>query len=97
MSQRTWTDVLEKLRRRYKRAGWEHKSKLLDQAQELLCYHRKAAIRSLKAPVVARGPRIITGRPRNDEPRVLLPFLRPISPKGLLFRCNHVIVGQVYI
>ena len=52
MSQPTWTEVLAKLRRRYESAGLEHKSKLLDQAQELLSYHRKAAIRALKAPVV---------------------------------------------
>jgi hypothetical protein len=67
-----------KLRRRYQSAGTEHKSKLLDQAQELLGYHRKAAIRALRAPTVERGPRILTGRPLSYEPGLLLPWLRPI-------------------
>jgi hypothetical protein len=40
------------LRRRYSSAGAEHKRKLLDQAQELLGYHRKAAIRALRAPAI---------------------------------------------
>jgi hypothetical protein len=63
MNQSTRVEVLKKLRRRYESAGAEHKRKLLDQAQELLGYHRKAAIRALRQPVVVRGPRIITGRP----------------------------------
>jgi len=56
MSQTTRQEVLKKLRRRYQGAGAEHKRKLLDQAQELLGYHRKAAIRSLRAATVERGP-----------------------------------------
>ena len=51
MSQSTRIEVLKKLRRRYESAGQEHKRKLLDQAQELLGYHRKSAIRALRAPV----------------------------------------------
>jgi hypothetical protein len=78
MSQSTRKEVLMKLRRRYQSAGTEHKSKLLDQAQELLGYHRKAAIRALRAPTVERGPRIITGRPLSYEPGLLLKWLRPI-------------------
>jgi hypothetical protein len=74
----TRDEVLKKLRRRYERAGAEHKRKLLDQAQELLGYHRKAAIRSLRAPTVEPAPRMISGRPVSYEPRVLLPWLRPI-------------------
>jgi hypothetical protein len=77
MSQRTRAEVLKKLRRRYESAGREHKRKLLDQAQELLGYHRKAAIRALRAPI-ARGPSILTGRPMSYQPSVLLPWLRPI-------------------
>ena len=75
MSQPTRKEVLEKLRRRYASAGLEHKVKLLDQAQELLGYHRKAAIRALRAPKVVSGLRIITGRPLAYEPALLLPFL----------------------
>jgi hypothetical protein len=78
MSTRTRIEVLAKLRRRYQSAGAEHKRKLLDQAQEVLGYHRKAAIRALRAPVVVRGPRIITGRPVVYEPELLLRWLRPI-------------------
>lgn len=63
MSQTTRNAVLTKLRRRYEHAGRAHKSKLLDQAQSLLGYHRKAAIRALRAPTLVRGPRVITGRP----------------------------------
>ena len=78
MSHKTRKEVLAKLRHRYGTAGPEHKTKLLDQAQELFGYHRKAAIRALRAPVVERGPRLITGRPVEYEPGVLLPWLRPI-------------------
>ena len=78
MSQTTRVEVLKKLRRRYASAGQEHKRKLLDQAQELLGYHRKSAIRALQAPAVVLGPRIITGRPVTYEPGLLGRWLRPI-------------------
>ncbi|MGH7991252.1 MAG: hypothetical protein ACREDS_13810 [Limisphaerales bacterium] len=78
MSQRTRVEVLTKLRRRYRSAGAKHKGKLLDQAQELLGYHRKAAIRALRAPEVVLGPGIITGRPVQYEPQLLRQWLRPI-------------------
>jgi hypothetical protein len=78
MSQTTRKQVLNKLRRRYKSAGPEHKRKLLDQAQELLGYHRKSAIRALGAPEVEPVPRLITGRPLIYEPERLLPWLKPI-------------------
>jgi hypothetical protein len=78
MSQSTKKELLAKLRRRYRGAGLEHKSKLLDQAQELLGYHRKAAIRALRSPRLEAGPRIITGRPLTYEPELLLKWLRPI-------------------
>jgi hypothetical protein len=78
MSQKTRKEVLTKMRRRYRTAGMEYKRKLLDQAQELFGYHRKAAIRALRASTVEPGPRIVTGRPVEYEPEVLLPWLRPI-------------------
>src|SRR5512137_3153260 len=78
MNPRTRIEVLTKLRRRYQSAGAEHKGKLLDQAQELLGYHRKAAIRALRAPTVVRGPGLITGRPVLYEPGLLQRWLRPI-------------------
>jgi hypothetical protein len=78
MSEPTRKEVLERLRRRYRSAGPEHKRQLLDQAQELLGYHRKSAVRALRAPEVARAPWVNAGRPVSYEPKVLLPWLRPI-------------------
>ena len=94
MSQTTRTEVLKKLRRRYQTAGLEHKRKLLDQAQELLGYHRKAAIRALRAPGVARGPRIITGRPVTYAPGLLLPWLRPIW-QATDYACGRRLVAML--
>jgi hypothetical protein len=78
MSQQTREEVLAKLRQRYKTAGKEHKQKLLSQAQELLGYHRKSAIRALRAHQIERAPRILTGRPVEYSPGVLVPTLRKI-------------------
>jgi hypothetical protein len=78
MNQMTRKQVLEKLRRRYETAGAEHKRKLLDQAVQLLGYHRKAAIRALRQRPQLRGPVILAGRPVQFEPGLLLPWLRPI-------------------
>ena len=80
MSQTTRIEVLEKLRRRYKAAGAQYKSKLLDQAVQLLGYHRKAAIRALRRKTVGllNGSVVLSGRPLNYEPHLLLPWLRPI-------------------
>jgi hypothetical protein len=78
MNQRTRVEVLTKLRRRYQNAGAEYKHKLLDQAQELLGYHRKSAIRALCTVPMVRAPRIVTGRPVLYEPGLLQRWLRPI-------------------
>ena len=56
MSTETKNEVLARLRRRYVTAGAEHKAKLLDQAVELLGYHRKAAIRALRQAPSREGP-----------------------------------------
>ena len=94
MSQRTRTELLSKLRRRYRSAGLEHKHKLLDQAQEVLGYHRKAAIRALRAAELAPGPRIITGRPTTYEPKKLLPWLRPIW-QATDYACGRRLVAML--
>lgn len=94
MSQRTRSEVLPKLRRRYEHAGLAHKRKLLNQAQELLGYHRKAAIRALRAPAVGRGPRVITGRPITYEPGRLLPYLRPIW-QATNYACGRRLVAML--
>jgi hypothetical protein len=94
MSQTTREEVLKKLRGRYQSAGWEHKRKLLDQAQELLGYHRKSAIRSLRTPRLERGPRIITGRPMTYQPELLLPYLRPIW-QATDYACGRRLVAML--
>ena len=78
MSQKTRKEVLAKMKQRYLRAGKGYKKKLLDQAQELFGYHRKAAIRALRAPELEPAAGRVTGRPVEYEPGVLLPWLRPI-------------------
>lgn len=79
MSKETKEQILTRLRRRYVTAGLEHKRKLLDQAVELLGYHRKAAIRALNPQ--ARRPRsiaVVLGRPKSYQPQKLLPILKAI-------------------
>lgn len=78
MSQNTKNEVLNKLRKRYAQAGREYKRKLLDQAQELMGYHRKAAIRALRAVATIRKLGSTGGRPRSYVRADLLPALRPI-------------------
>ncbi len=81
MSTETKKEVLVRLRRRYAGAGPAHKSKLLDEAVEMLGYHRKAAIRALGAGgVQGSKPRLnlMLGRPKTYEPTTLLPILKPI-------------------
>jgi len=81
MSKETKDQIVARLRRRYAWAGVTHKTKLLDQAVELLGYHRKAAIRALgQAPPVEGPPKVnlVLGRPRTYAPEKLLPILKPI-------------------
>jgi hypothetical protein len=79
MSKETKEQLLARLRRRYATAGPIFKSKLLDQAIELLGYHRKAAIRALRArPGKSPGPRPVLGRPKTYQADRLLPVLKAI-------------------
>src|SRR5438309_11913102 len=57
MSQKTRQEVLVRLRRSYARAGLAYKVQLLDQAVDLLGYHRKAAIRALRGRPLAKPVR----------------------------------------
>lgn len=81
MSQKTRQEVLARLRHFYKSAGRPHKSKLLQEAIDVLGYHPKAAIRALNTKAATysreRAPAII-GRPREFSPDKLLPILKPI-------------------
>jgi hypothetical protein len=95
MSKSTRTELLRKLRRRYETAGRRHKRKLLDQAQELLGYHRKSAIRALGgAGVVRRGPILLTGRPVRYEPGLLVPWLQPIW-QATDYACGRRLVAML--
>ena len=81
MNKETKDQVLARLRRRYPTAGVQHKRKLLDQAVELLGYHRKAAIRALRQPPpqeLASPVNLVLGRPKTYHPESLLPVLKPI-------------------
>lgn len=81
MSKETKDQILVRLRRRYATAGVEHKGKLLDQAIELLGYHRKAAIRALRQVeprAAALKVTLVLGRPKTYHPEKLLPILKPI-------------------
>jgi hypothetical protein len=94
MNQTTRKEVLEKLRRRYRKAGLEHKRKLLDQAQELLGYHRKSAVRALGAAEVERVPWINAGRPVSYEPSALVRWLRPIW-QATDYACGRRLVAML--
>ena len=96
MKNSTRMQVLEKLRRRYQTAGLEHKTKLIEQAVELLGYHRKAAIRALGQAAVrpVSGPVILTGRPLEYEPSLLLPWLRPIW-QATDYACGRRLVAML--
>src|SRR3954464_6751335 len=66
MSQQTRQEVLARLRHFYKSAGRKHKSKLIQEAIDLLGYHRKAAIRALKGRAAWKpklGVPALIGRP----------------------------------
>jgi len=81
MSEETKEEVMARLRRRYVTAKMGHKGKLLDPAVELLGYHRKAAIRALRAKPPTPAParlNVVLGRPKTYEPATLLPSLKPI-------------------
>jgi hypothetical protein len=82
MSRKTKEQVMARLKRRYATAGQEHKRKLLDQAVELLGYHRKAAIRAFRRAQPsgdeAQRVNLVLGRPKSYEPTTLLPILKAI-------------------
>ncbi len=81
MSKEAKEQVLARLRRRYATAGPKHKIKLLDQAVEVLGYHRKAAIRALRQVQPTERTlkvNVVLGRPRTYQSETLLPILKPI-------------------
>jgi hypothetical protein len=79
MSKKTKKEVIARLRRAYAKAGLNYKRRLLDETVELLGYHRKAAIRALRAkPLPRRAAAVILGRPKEYQAETLLPILKPI-------------------
>ena len=88
MSAGTRDEVLGKLRRRYQGAGQPHRKKLIDQAVEMLGYHRKSAIRALASVEPRQAARARTGRPARYDPGELTPWLRPIW-QGTDFACGR--------
>lgn len=56
MSQTTRKEVLERLRRRYRKAGREHKRKLLDQAEELFSRQPIRIALVIREPLVPNRP-----------------------------------------
>ena len=88
MSAGTRDEVLGKLRRRYQGAGQPHRKKLIDQAVEMLGYHRKSAIRALASAEPRQAARARTGRPARYDPGELTPWLRPIW-QGTDFACGR--------
>lgn len=79
MNNQTKKQVPAKLRDRYRRAGKEHKSKILDDLQQLFGFHRKAAIRAVGSkPKPALAAPALLGRPPLYASEKLLPVLKPI-------------------
>jgi hypothetical protein len=78
MGSGTRQEVLATLRRRDQGAGRPHRKKPIDQAVELLGYHRKSAIRALAAEEARGAARANTGRPARYSAGLLTPWLRPI-------------------
>jgi len=76
MSVVTRSEVMVKLRSRYRNAGLKYRGKLIDQAVELFGYHRKAAIRALGWRARPALPR--TGRPPKYDRVALQPALKAI-------------------
>lgn len=81
MSDQTRSEVMLKLRSRYRNAGLKHRAKLIDQAVHLFGYHRKSAIRALGALArVTMAAR--TGRPPVYDRAAMLPALKAIWLSG---------------
>jgi hypothetical protein len=80
MSVNTRSEMMIKLRSRYRNAGFKHRTKLIDQAVADFGYHRKSAIRALGAPARAALPR--PGRPPKYDSAALQPALKAIWLAG---------------
>jgi hypothetical protein len=66
------------MRRRYLRATRPYKSQRVSQLVGLFGYHRKAALRALRAKPFRARASLVCGRPRKYSPGKLLPPLEAI-------------------
>lgn len=80
MSAHTRSEVMVKLRARYRNAGRKYRVQLIAQAVELFGYHRKSAIRALAARARPALPR--PGRPPKYDGAALRPALKAIWLAG---------------
>jgi hypothetical protein len=78
MSEKTRQEVLSRMRYRYRGAGLEYKTRLIDEAVELFGYHRKAAIRALRRTERELVSVYVIGRPREYKPEQMLKPLKAI-------------------
>ena len=93
MTRQSKAEYIEKMRRRYAKAGREYKRRLIDECCEMCGYHRKHAIRVLNAATCAKkgrpGPKPLYG---NAELEVLEDlWLLMDRPCSKLFRANIAI------
>jgi hypothetical protein len=82
MSEKTKNEVMFKLRSRYRKGGREYRQKLIDQAVELMGYHRKSAIRALSTEPTVRKVDVPGGRPVKYDVALLRPVLKAIWMSG---------------
>jgi hypothetical protein len=83
MSQNTKLELMGKLRFRYVTAGRVYRRKIIDQAVELMGYHRKSAIRALGGKTAEQSQaKGVIGRPRLYYSKLLLPTLKRIWKIG---------------
>lgn len=92
MSEITRKEVLSRMRQRYRNAGLEYKTRLIDEAVELFGYHRKAAIRALRRRQSQPAAVYVIGRPREYEPEQMLKPLKAIWLAALQ-PCGKRLVG----
>ena len=78
MGSGTRQEVLARLRRRDQGAGRPDRKKLIDEAVELLGYHRRSAIRALATEEPHGAARVNPRRPARCNAGLLTPWLRPI-------------------
>ena len=79
MSEKTKKELMLKLRGRYRHGGAGYRKRLIDQAVDLMGYHRKSAIRALSERTRRiEGTHGLAGRPRKYDADLMMPALKAI-------------------